>query len=177
MNERIGGRIAGTKYGQIVVNGTVTLAGELRITLINGFTPILGDQFTIISNDESDAIVSTFAELPEGAPLVAGQFEFTISYQGGTNNNDVTLTVTRILNQPPVARAGGPYLVVRGGTVQLDASASSDPNQSSASLAYAWDFDGDNQFDDAIGIAPTFSPAGIDALQSRTVAVQFTDAA
>lgn len=78
-------------------------------------------------------------------------------------------------NFPPTADAGGPYTVVFGGTVQLDASGSSDPDQSNTTLTYAWDFDGDNDFDDATGITPNFSAAGIDTTQTRTVGVRVTD--
>lgn len=42
-------------------------------------------------------------------------------------------------NQPPVANAGGPYTTTDG-TVQLDGSASDDPDGPNGSLTYAWDF-------------------------------------
>ncbi|MBW3597344.1 MAG: CSLREA domain-containing protein [Planctomycetes bacterium] len=80
-----------------------------------------------------------------------------------------------VVNEPPVADAGGPYLVVRGGTVRLDASASSDPEQSAETLTYEWDFDGDGVFDDATGVNPVFSAAGIETPGTRTVALRVTD--
>ncbi|MBW3542341.1 MAG: PKD domain-containing protein [Planctomycetes bacterium] len=80
-----------------------------------------------------------------------------------------------VTNLPPTADAGGPYTVVRGGAVRLDASNSSDPDQSAASLSYEWDFDGDGQFDDATGTNPLFSASGIETPEARTVALRVTD--
>jgi len=78
-------------------------------------------------------------------------------------------------NQPPLASAGGPYTVGEGGQVSLDASGSSDPNQAAGALNYQWDFDGDGQYDDATGISPTFSAAGLDGPTARTVGLKVTD--
>jgi len=64
-----------------------------------------------------------------------------------------------------------------GGSVRLDASGSTDPNQPNTTLVYEWDFDGDGQFDDATGIAPVFSAAGIETPSIQPVAVRVTDAA
>jgi parallel beta-helix repeat protein len=82
-----------------------------------------------------------------------------------------------LLNVAPVADAGGPYVVAEGGTVVLDASGSTDANQSTASLTYEWDFDGDSFFDDAVGMNPVFSAAGLDGFvgSTITVAVRVTD--
>ena len=50
------------------------------------------------------------------------------------------------VNHPPTAAAGGPYTVPENGAVTLDASATTDPEQTAASLTYAWDLDGDGVF-------------------------------
>jgi uncharacterized delta-60 repeat protein len=87
-------------------------------------------------------------------------------------------------NLPPVANAGGPYSVVQGGSVRLDASASSDPDQPSTTLTYRWDLDGDGVFGetgaaatrgDEIGPTPTFSADGLDAPLTLTVRLRVTD--
>ncbi|MEZ4867004.1 MAG: choice-of-anchor Q domain-containing protein [Caldilineaceae bacterium] len=76
-------------------------------------------------------------------------------------------------NLPPTAEAGGPYTVDEGSSVTLDGSGSIDGEQEPATLSYAWDFDGDGQYDDATGINPTF--AAVDGPASVTVGLQVTD--
>lgn len=83
---------------------------------------------------------------------------------------------------PPQAEAGGPYSVLEGGTVQLDASATTDPDQSNATLMYAWDFDGDaiygetgTAYGDETGMQPVFSAAGLDGPTTVTVSLRVTD--
>lgn len=94
-----------------------------------------------------------------------------------TNNSaeDVRPDWQRI-NTPPTAEAGGPYTVEEGGSVQLDASGTTDTEQTdNNTLTYEWDFDGDNQFDDATGIDPTFSAVGLDGPNTIMVQLQVTD--
>jgi hypothetical protein len=88
----IGGTSAGTQYDQLVVNGTVSLAGALDVDVINGFTPSVGNQFVIIGNDGTDAVSGTFAGLPEGSLLIVDGSGFVITYKGGSNTNDVVLS-------------------------------------------------------------------------------------
>jgi hypothetical protein len=38
-----------TMYGSLAVNGTATLAGTLNVALVNGFTPVSGQSFTILT--------------------------------------------------------------------------------------------------------------------------------
>ncbi|HEX6597333.1 MAG TPA: PKD domain-containing protein, partial [Acidimicrobiales bacterium] len=63
---------------------------------------------------------------------------------------------TSVPRLAPVANAGGPYTGSAGAPVALDATGST------AGATYAWDLDGDGQFDDATGPAPsaTFATAG-----------------
>ena len=80
-----------------------------------------------------------------------------------------------VVNVPPVADAGGPYIVVRGGTVQLDASATFDENEPNTGLTYEWDFDGDGYYDDATGNAPVFSAEGLVTAETIVVGLRVTD--
>jgi hypothetical protein len=59
-------------------------------------------------------------------------------------------------NRPPVADAGGPYSVVVFQSIQLDGTASADPDAACGDTiqAYAWDLDRDGEFDDAAGAEP-----------------------
>ncbi len=55
----------------------------------------------------------------------------------------------RVDNANPTADAGGPYTADEGAQVQLRAGDSFDPE--GQPLQYAWDFNGDGQYDDAVG--------------------------
>ncbi|KAB8182154.1 hypothetical protein FH610_024740 [Microbispora catharanthi] len=54
----------------------------------------------------------------------------------------------------PVAQAGGPYTAPEGQSIRLDGSAST-AAQGATISSYAWDLDGDRDFDDAAGQTPS----------------------
>lgn len=91
--------------------------------------------------------------------------------QFASSDHDPELVGLELVNDAPVADAGGPYAVRVGKEVALDASASSD--EEGAPLTYAWDLDGDGAFDDATG--PTASFRGNRPPGYYTVAVQVSD--
>ncbi len=45
----LGGMAAGTQYDQLNATGTAILAGTIDVKLINGFQPVLGNQFTVLT--------------------------------------------------------------------------------------------------------------------------------
>ncbi len=89
----LNGTTVGTQYDQLAVTGTVSLNGTLTVSL--GYTPTVGQAFTIIDNDGVDAISTRFAGLAEGATFTTGVGTFKISYAGG-DGNDVALTVQSV---------------------------------------------------------------------------------
>ncbi len=64
----IGGLIADSEYAQLDINGNVALAGDLEITLTNGFSPTAGNSFDILDWGSLSGTFSTVT-LP---PLAAG---------------------------------------------------------------------------------------------------------
>ena len=96
-------------FAQLKVLGDVNLTGA-SLTLANTtFTGTLGNTFTIINNAGPNAIIGTFAGLPEGGYLAwpgSSTLAAKISYAGG-DGNDVVLTLV------PVAQA----LVVATNTI------------------------------------------------------------
>lgn len=80
LNIRLNGTNAGFNHDQLRVKGAITLGGTLN--LIPGFTPAVGDEFTIIKNDGTNQIVGTFAGLPEGAEFTINGRPCRITYGG-----------------------------------------------------------------------------------------------
>ena len=90
---QINGTTVGTQLDNLDVAGSVTLNNTtLSPTILPGFASTVGNQYQIITNDGSDAVVGTFNGLPEGATFKIGDQNFQITYKGGTNANDVVLT-------------------------------------------------------------------------------------
>ena len=101
----IGGAVAGTGYDQLNVTGTVTLGGDLSLSLINGFVPAGHEQFWITLNDGNDALSDVFGNVPitdvlnqSGTFTEAGR-TWTVFYGADstsgstTGGNDVLLMV------------------------------------------------------------------------------------
>ncbi len=95
----------------MAVKGTVDLDGAILDTsLIDGFNPSVGDHFKIVVNNGSDAVIGTFQGLAEGADFLIDGRIFTITYHGGSHDNDVVLT------------AQGAVIIGTGGADLVDAS-------------------------------------------------------
>ncbi|MGO9698725.1 MAG: Hint domain-containing protein [Xanthobacteraceae bacterium] len=97
-DEQIGGTAPGTGgaggYDQTVVEsgGTISLGdATLNVSLVNSFTPSMGDSFTIINNETGSPVSGTFAGLAQDATFNVDGDLFQISYDGG-GGQDVTLT-------------------------------------------------------------------------------------
>lgn len=109
----VAGKTACTEYDQIKVTGGVSLDGTLSVAAINGFKPVIGQKYVIISNDAADPVTGTFSGLAEGATITVGTTSYKISYVGG-DGNDVELTVLagapatgfKLLQANPVVTAG-----------------------------------------------------------------------
>jgi autotransporter-associated beta strand protein len=90
----LNGATAGTGHDQLQVTGTIALGGAtLTLTLDDQTTLPINAKLTIIDNDGTDAVTGTFANLAEGATIIAARHAFLLTYQGG-DDNDVVLTVT-----------------------------------------------------------------------------------
>lgn len=92
LNMEIGGTVAGTGYDKILVSGTMTISGTLNVSFINGYTPVLGDEFTVI-----DAASSTGTFLTVNLPSVAPRL-----WQTTYNNANGTVVLKVIPDPLPV---------------------------------------------------------------------------
>jgi hypothetical protein len=108
------------KFDQVKVAGTVSLAGQLDLALSSRLAASIGDSFTLIDNDGTDAVSGAFAGLAEGAVFSVGGKSFGITYRGGTGN-DVTLTLVNptVPNAAPVVSNPNADLSLQAGTALL----------------------------------------------------------
>jgi len=85
------------QYDQILVLGTANVSNSVLILSL-GYTPSLGDSFTIISNLGPDAVFGTFVDpqgdvLTNNATFLADGTTFQIDYHANAGGQDVVLTV------------------------------------------------------------------------------------
>ncbi len=83
LNVNIGGTTVGTEYSQLKISGTASLGGTLAVTLINSFTPTIGQTFTILT---AKSITGTFTN---ATIAINASEQFDISY----TSTGVVLTV------------------------------------------------------------------------------------
>ena len=79
----LGGTIANTKYDVLNIAGAATLAGTLNVDLISGFTPVVGNSFTIMNYTSE---TGTFAT--KNLPAITGD-HWTVA----VNPTNVVLTL------------------------------------------------------------------------------------
>ncbi|MSU63151.1 MAG: hypothetical protein EXS31_12285 [Pedosphaera sp.] len=98
----IGGLTPGTQYDQLKISGMATLDGSLNIALLNGFMPVPGDSFPIMT------FASRAGTFPVKNGLDLGRGLVLLPVYTTTNLTLVATSVTLI--QPPmaVALASGP---------------------------------------------------------------------
>jgi autotransporter-associated beta strand protein len=90
----LNGHTPGTGYDQLNVRGTNQLGGStLHVSIGGGFAPFEGEEFVILNNDGSEAIVNTFAGLANGATSHGQQSGIPHSLLDAFGN-DVVLTLT-----------------------------------------------------------------------------------
>jgi hypothetical protein len=91
----LNGTAAGTGYDQVDVTGSV-LIGQAVLDVAVNFAPPPGAEFIIVKNDGTETIASAFKDLPEGASLMVGVTELTITYAGGDGNDIVLRNTTPV---------------------------------------------------------------------------------
>ncbi len=89
---QIGGTSASPTIGSITATGTISLDGSLA--LAGTIKPALNTVFTVVNNTGTSAISGTFIGLSEGSTITLNGMTFTISYVGGADGLDATLTRT-----------------------------------------------------------------------------------
>ncbi|MBI5196177.1 MAG: hypothetical protein HZA10_07635 [Nitrospirae bacterium] len=81
----LAGLTQGTEYDMLNVTGSAYLAGALSVDLLNGFTPTLGNSFTILSANNIYGTFNTY-----NLPALGNGMGWDVAY----NANNVSLMVT-----------------------------------------------------------------------------------
>ena len=97
----LNGTNAGVNQDQLLVTGTVNL-GNSTLHPVMGYAGAVGNKYTLIVNDSTEAVSGTFIDLPEGAIFYASGAQFSITYVGGTGN-DVVLTQLLPMEPPQLS--------------------------------------------------------------------------
>lgn len=88
LSVQIDSLVAGTGYDQISVTGSVTLAGDIALSL--NFMPVQDSLFFILLNDGSDAITGTLGGYAQGDVFSMAGYNWRISYLGNATTNSFT---------------------------------------------------------------------------------------
>ncbi len=85
------------KFDQVAVTGNASLGGNLSVSFVDGYLPILNNAFKILDLTGTGSISSTFANAETTYKVTTGgnDYVFNVNYAGGTGN-DVTLTLATI---------------------------------------------------------------------------------
>jgi len=86
----INGTTVGTNYDQVNVTGTVNLVAGNTITMSLGFAPVMGDNFFLIKNDGSDAIVGLLNGYAQDTIFSLASQSWKIGYTGDSVTNAFT---------------------------------------------------------------------------------------
>jgi len=106
----LGGTTADTGYSVLNITDAASLSGKLTVDLVNGFTPVAGDAFTILDYSSETGTFST-----KILPKLSGGDTWLITY----NATDVVLTV-----EAPAAPASASLSSVNGTPARWTRSAS-----------------------------------------------------
>ena len=133
--------------GEMLTGTQVTLDGSASVDNDNG-PQALTYSWQVLSVPTGSA-VSSQSLVNQGTPNtsftadVAGSYSIQLSVSDGELTDVVAVTVVIneiVINQPPVANAGNDQQIEIGDSVQVDASASFDPDEGPAPLSFEWVF-------------------------------------
>jgi len=97
------------------------------------------------------AIPETFYVLPPGVKRDTFTITLRVKDDSDPSMYDITqhmVIVDDTANHPPIADAGGPYAARPGELIAFDGTGSMDNDSGDYIASYAWDLNGDGQFDD-----------------------------
>ncbi len=117
-----------------------------------------------------------FSETVDLTPYKSANVKIRFRSKVSASDEDANVDNVKIVgiadgpNATPVANAAGPYVMNEGGSVTLTGAGSTDSDGTIAT--YAWDLDGDGQYDDATGMTTSFTTT---SSGTHIVGLQVTD--
>jgi len=111
----LGGTIAGSQFGQLDVTGTASLNGALNVSLVNSFTPSIGNSFEVIPFASSSGSFATYTGL-----LLSGGLSLTPQF----NPTNFSLVTSGLVNTTTTLTAA-PSPSVYGQVVTFTATVTS----------------------------------------------------
>ncbi len=172
------------KNGQIVAGGFSSTGATSWDFSLAKFNPD-GSLATEFSEDGTWMLDLNGGDDRAASVLIQSDGKILIGGYSLQSDTSWDFALARVLdNTAPLADAGRGYSVPEGGSLQLDASNSSDLEQPIDSLLFEWDLDGDGVFGetgadaksgDEVGIYPLFSAAELDGPTQIVVTLRVTD--
>jgi hypothetical protein len=165
----LSGRVQGSSYDHLKVDGAAALAGALSISLLDGFEPSLGDTFTLAT--ATGGITGAFANAVNGSRIetLGRHGSFLVHYGAASTLDPNSITLSEFA--PP--DTGIPYDVwaAAQGLNALNKGFTADPNRDSVQNLAAY----------FLGVPALGSSAGtgieIASGAGRTIAITFTSPA
>ena len=111
----IGGTTAGTGFDQVNATGAVTLGGTLKVRLVNGFTPAVGQTFQLV---KGASVTGAFGIVSQ--PSQAG---IALS----TNATGLTATITSVVSGAPVISSPTTVTIAPGTAFTYQITATNTP--------------------------------------------------
>jgi PKD repeat protein len=156
----VGPASASTGYvGQSVVV-RATVAAQVSGARLAG-RPVTFRVGTATVDAVSDVAGVAEAPLTLAGPAGIGTLEVTVLATDSDSGATASAPFTVLANAPPTASAGGPYDVPILGDLVLNATGTDNDPDDAAALGFAWDLDGDGEFDDATGRQPLIPAASV----------------
>ena len=94
------GTNAGVNYDQLNATGVITINAGVNLSVTNSFGGAVSNQFVVLKNDLTDAIIGTFNGLTNGANFSANGNTFRLNYTGNTGNDLVLTQLSSGVNAP-----------------------------------------------------------------------------
>ena len=168
---------AGADQAGIAAGAEVTLDGSASSDPDGSIASYLWEQTagsTVALSDDTAAMPTFTAPSMAMAQTLA--FRLTVTDdRGATAADTINIAVAALVNQPPTARAGADQNVAAGANVQLDGSASSDPDGSVVSYLWEQTAGDDVALSDDTAAMPTFTAPSMAVGQTLTLRLTVTD--